>query len=249
MQRCIIWISSGSELNSGLLYPYLLYFWCMQYAVWIFIWVISLIVVFYFSKLIERKRIGAKIHNELANDILVKVLWLKKKIGTLEDKEVYLWLAQELELLGNATRQWSHDLYYNKENNQTDYHILIRKLVNNLIKPLDDCSVRIVFQWKTEEIKHSKRETQFVINFIRENMLNVIKHAAANTIFIDLWEEDEFLYIQIEDNGKGYNTVNTNEGIGKVSIQLDAKKINATIVYESGIGDGTTVRAKLKKKK
>jgi len=221
----------------------------MQIVIWIFIWLVSIVLAFFVAQLIERKRIGSKIHNELANDVLVKVIWMKKKMKSEDSVETMISLIDEMELLATSIRQWSHDLYHNKKSIQTDYHLLIRKLVNNLVKPLEDCTVKINYQWKTENINHSRKETQFITNFITENLVNAIKHASANKIFIDLWEEEGCLYLQIEDNGIGFDQTAKNKSIGRETLLLDAKKINAIIVCESGIGDGTTICVKIIRKR
>jgi signal transduction histidine kinase len=221
----------------------------MHIMIWIIIWFLTLVLTYYFTQLRERKRIGSKLHNELANDFLVKVIWMKKKMKSEDPGNVLNSLIDEMELLAISIRQWSHDLYHNKKSTQTDYHLLIRKLVNNLVKPLEDCTVKINYQWKMEGINHSDREAKFIIQFITENLINAMKHSAANKIFIDLWEEEDCLYLQIEDNGVGFDLDVENKGIGRETLFLDAAKINATIVCVSGIGDGTTIRAKIIKKR
>lgn len=78
---------------------------------------------------------------------------------------------------------------------------------------------------------------------IQECVSNIIKHAEASHINIQLMKYDNHLNLVIEDNGKGFNTENIDnaEGIGLRNIQSRVQYLNGTINIDSMHGRGTTI--------
>lgn len=78
---------------------------------------------------------------------------------------------------------------------------------------------------------------------IQEIVSNIIKHAGANKISIQLIRHDKELSVVIEDNGVGFDTsrINEFEGIGLKNILSRVEFINGTVHFDSIPGKGTTV--------
>ena len=87
----------------------------------------------------------------------------------------------------------------------------------------------------------------FIFRIMQEMLQNVLKHAKATELTIEIYEQDViFFVIKIQDNGVGFD-MNAGEGqsktggIGLISMQNRANLINAAIKIESEKGKGTTV--------
>lgn len=78
---------------------------------------------------------------------------------------------------------------------------------------------------------------------IQEVVNNIIKHAKASRISMQLIRHDAELNIMIEDNGVGFDTnlLDNFEGIGLKGIQTRIEFLNGTVHFDSTIGRGTTV--------
>jgi two-component system NarL family sensor kinase len=78
---------------------------------------------------------------------------------------------------------------------------------------------------------------------LQEIVSNIVKHAKANYISIQLVKHEAELTIMVEDNGVGFNTENMNEfeGIGLKNIQSRIAFLNGTVSFDSNPGKGTTV--------
>jgi signal transduction histidine kinase len=78
---------------------------------------------------------------------------------------------------------------------------------------------------------------------IQEAVNNVIKHSAANRLFINLVQDDEGLSISIEDNGKGFDTTHSMqaEGIGLKNIRSRVHFLKGTVDFSSQPGNGTMI--------
>ena len=76
---------------------------------------------------------------------------------------------------------------------------------------------------------------------IQECVNNVIKHAAANTLDITLINDQDGISVTIEDNGKGFDPRNENNGIGLKNMRTRIDYLKGTIEWDSAAGKGTVV--------
>jgi len=78
---------------------------------------------------------------------------------------------------------------------------------------------------------------------LQEAVSNIIKHAQASKISIQLIRHDDYLNFILEDNGKGFDAsdVNNFNGIGLKNIISRIQYLNGTVDFDSSIGKGTTV--------
>ena len=85
-----------------------------------------------------------------------------------------------------------------------------------------------------------------VYRIIQELMNNILKHANASEVSIQLIQFENNLTIMVEDNGKGfkYNKENSS-GMGLKNIQSRVDKLNGEIDFDSTLGKGTTTTLNL----
>jgi signal transduction histidine kinase len=78
---------------------------------------------------------------------------------------------------------------------------------------------------------------------IQEIVNNIIKHAKASQISMQLIRHETELNVMIEDNGIGFDTnkLDTFDGIGLKGIQTRIEFLNGSVHFDSSIGRGTTV--------
>lgn len=78
---------------------------------------------------------------------------------------------------------------------------------------------------------------------LQECVSNIIKHAEATEISIQLLKHDRHLNMIIEDNGKGFDTGKMNEltGIGLKNMVSRVQFLNGSVYFDSYPGKGTTV--------
>ena len=82
---------------------------------------------------------------------------------------------------------------------------------------------------------------------LQECVSNIVKHAQANYISIQLIKHNNHLNMIIEDNGKGFDTqkLNSFEGIGLKNIISRVQFLNGSVDFDSTIGNGTTVNIEI----
>ncbi len=78
---------------------------------------------------------------------------------------------------------------------------------------------------------------------IQEIVNNIIKHAQASQISMQLIRHETELNVMIEDNGIGFDSskLDTFDGMGLKGIQTRIEFLNGSVHFDSSIGRGTTV--------
>jgi len=90
-------------------------------------------------------------------------------------------------------------------------------------------------------------ETKEIILFriLQEAVNNILRHSSATEILINLSYQKDFLILQIEDNGKGFNLDNQNLNTGQMNgiynMQHRAKLIKADLKIDSEVSKGTRI--------
>ena len=76
-----------------------------------------------------------------------------------------------------------------------------------------------------------------------EALNNVIKHASAQQVIVSLQFQDQAVYLEISDDGKGFNpaTIRRSGGRGLIGIKERVQRIQGTLTIRSTPGDGTTL--------
>jgi signal transduction histidine kinase/streptogramin lyase len=86
-------------------------------------------------------------------------------------------------------------------------------------------------------------ETKRNIFFIyKETLNNIVKHAEAQSVEIELDIKDHEIFFSIKDDGIGFNTSASFNGNGLKNIKARAKEINADLSFESSPGRGSLLK-------
>jgi len=87
---------------------------------------------------------------------------------------------------------------------------------------------------------------QGIYRIAEEALTNALKHSRGSIYTLTLsWSPEEYLELQITDNGQGFELDVEDTGIGLMMMQYYAMVVNGTCDIRSGLGSGTTVRATL----
>ncbi|KPM32899.1 Putative signal transduction histidine kinase [Croceitalea dokdonensis DOKDO 023] len=82
-----------------------------------------------------------------------------------------------------------------------------------------------------------------VYRLIQEIIANIKKHAEAKHILIQLYSQENRVYLTIEDDGKGFNVAKARKtkGLGLENMESRAAYLNGSLDWDSKMGSGTTV--------
>lgn len=121
-----------------------------------------------------------------------------------------------------------------------------------LVKAIDDLCINLQKQ-QTFEVTFSKVgvsenlrwdnviETE-VFKIIQELVVNIVKHARASQMVIELIGDEKMIYLTVEDNGQGFDLNNKQEtrfGLNNIEARLSV--LGGTLSIDSQQGKGTAV--------
>jgi len=191
------------------------------------------------------KNISQEIHDNIG-----QVLSLAKlNLGTMDIEEPEK-LQQKIDdsrtLVGKAIQDL-RDLSKSLDADQIKARGLNRAIEYELEMIKKTGSYETHFNVDGSPYKLDPQRELILFRIVQEILNNIIKHAKANTIEIRLGYEPEELFIDISDNGTGFELKqleeNNNEKLGQGirNMHSRAKLINAGFSMSSTIGKGTLV--------
>jgi two-component system sensor histidine kinase UhpB len=95
------------------------------------------------------------------------------------------------------------------------------------------------FGFNEEELNDNFKLTLYRI--IQEQLTNILKHARAQNAWITLSQNDEYVLLEIKDNGVGFDTTKKRQGIGISNINSRASMYNGSIKLDSTFKMGSTL--------
>jgi len=75
----------------------------------------------------------------------------------------------------------------------------------------------------------------------QESISNIIKHAQANNVIVQISQHQNTINLTIEDDGIGFDTSKVDYGLGVKNIKSRTALINGTVEILSEAGKGTTI--------
>jgi PAS domain S-box-containing protein len=192
----------------------------------------------------ERKRIGREIHDELGQQltaIKMDVAWLNKKFHGSDEKADHR-LKDLLVMLDETVKS-------------------VRRISSQL-RPslLDDLGLTAAMEWQLGEFeKRAGIKTSFsaphdeipipeasktaLFRIFQESLTNVVRHAAAKKVSVELKEVNKKLVMSIADNGKGFDPLKVTEKktLGILGMKERSEMVGGTYEINSKPGEGTSV--------
>jgi len=185
----------------------------------------------------ERRRLARELHDEIAQLLTVVQLSLAR-------------LSPETPALAEANALL--------ERTQGEIHRLIHDLRPSLLDDLglaaamasyaDDLLGRhgVRVNLEIEEGLPAVGEIETVVFRIYQELLtNVLRHADADQVSVELYRSDHTLVLVVEDDGVGFDPAARSGRAGLTGMRERAALVNGTIVFDSEVGAGTQVRLEI----
>jgi PAS domain S-box-containing protein len=78
---------------------------------------------------------------------------------------------------------------------------------------------------------------------LQESLTNIVRHAQATLVQVSLAIEDGDAVLRIEDNGMGFDTQSTRQGLGIIGMQERVERLGGRLIIRSQPEGGTSVEA------
>lgn len=191
----------------------------------------------------ERKRISGELHDGLGQMFSAVKMNLSALTDDLDfksnhSKEMFNKTLDLVDESCKEVRSISHQMAPN---------VLLKSglttAVRDFINKIDSRKLKVNLETFGLQERLDQNIETVLYRVIQETVNNVIKHAGANALDIQLTKDEEGINVMIEDNGKGFNAANleTFEGIGLKNIKSRVEYLKGTVDFSSNIGSGTLV--------
>jgi signal transduction histidine kinase len=80
-----------------------------------------------------------------------------------------------------------------------------------------------------------------IYRIVQELVNNILKHADAGTVSVQLLKNATHLVLIVEDDGKGFDPTRSGDGIGVLNIHSRAQVLKGAVNFEPGPKTGTVV--------
>jgi PAS domain S-box-containing protein len=190
----------------------------------------------------ERRRLAEFLHDEISQPLALAKIKLASLQGNLSDpcliqqaEEVQELLGQAIHLTRNLTSELSLPVLHENglveavewlaEQFQEKYGISV--CVNRNTEPMDALpeGVRVL-----------------LFRSVNELLTNVGKHAQARRAEISFWQDNDYLYLEIADNGIGFDVSSfptRGRGFGLFSVRERLRHLGGVLKVNSAPGQGT----------
>lgn len=190
----------------------------------------------------ERQRISQELHDDIVSRLFtLRFRWNALKLaGEDEFTALHREYLGVLEVLETDIRNLSHELRHVLYTEAEDFLDVLESI-------LRDKSEIANFTYQFQCTNPADWEalsylTQINLRRLFEEVLqNVVKHAQATTVSINLYRDGDSLHISIADNGKGFSPTQVKKGIGIKNLENRSRKLNGSFAIHSTLNIGTIV--------
>src|SRR6266496_5310261 len=191
----------------------------------------------------ERRRISRDLHD----DVGTKLSALNLYLSSLSEKATVI-NNNEIRSLAQSSKQFIKEAMYDVRQlllnlsptvlEEFGYTTAVEGLVNKINE-----TKQIHFDLVVFGINHRlKKDYELALYRITQELINnVLKHAEAKHVSLQIGQRDEKIILMMEDDGKGFDINAHKDGYGLNNLDARAKLMNGTITIDSQPGKGTSV--------
>ncbi len=194
----------------------------------------------------ERNRIAGEIHDTLAQTFTGISLQLDvaQRLLSVEPIEAHQILARVSELAQVGLTQARRSVWtlYSPTTQEAN---LAQSLRHSLEQMTNDTAVCVEFNLEGTPCSLSMDVSQNLLRMGQEAVTNILKHAQASTIWIELVYEAEYVCLSVRDDGRGFvlSAANTTSGasFGLIGMYQRAERIGGQLTITTQPGQGTEI--------
>lgn len=196
----------------------------------------------------ERKRIARELHDQTGQVLVGLKLRLQVLSGMLNNdqsdaKEELAGLRQQLNQAASQLKDLAKKLRP-PTLDELGFEASLRQLVSEYRKQVD---FSILVEFDASPDLDNETETA-LFRIVQECLTNIAKHSQAEEVTIHFGIEDKQQSLRIRDDGIGFDTESSTNGLGLIGVKERVKMLGGSISIESATNKGTSVTIGLARK-
>jgi len=193
----------------------------------------------------DRERIAKELHDGVIQSLFAVGMGLQGTAALAKDEDIGGRIESAVEEIDRAIRDLRNYIFGLRPGILADRQLdqALRDLVEEFSIRTDVVTVVDVDEEVAAELSGRAGD---VVQFVREALSNVGRHAAATTCRVSLRRgSNGEAVLEVDDDGRGFDPADATEGMGLANLRERARALNGSIRVDSRPGDGTVVRALL----
>lgn len=194
---------------------------------------------------LERQRLARELHDGLGQSILAIKMRLERASKSSPEKAQQI-LSESRALITNTiseVRSISNNLIPAILN-----EFGLSDALKNLCKELTKSSgIEVNLNTEDYQIKSEDKINTYLYRIAQEALNNAVKHSKASRVMLSLKSDEAFVYLQIEDNGRGFRYHHERKfcGNGINNMRERAQLLQGDFMINSEKGTGTMIHVKI----
>lgn len=194
---------------------------------------------------LERQRLSRELHDGIGQS-MVAIKMKLESLSYIPEKEMKPQLEvikRQFDLIVDEIRRITTDLMPPV----LEEFGLVIALFNLCEDTGKHSSVKIRFEHKVRTDDWNKKIQTYLYRIVQEALNNIVKHSNADQAYIKLLYDSDFIYLSIQDNGKGFRPHDSGSqgGHGLHNMQERVKLLGGTIDLKTAEGKGTLIQIKV----
>jgi two-component system, NarL family, sensor kinase len=185
----------------------------------------------------ERKRIAKDLHDGVGGTLSAAKIELQKL--DLADNEHIVSISNRIDHACEEIRTISHHLTPPFIKNNSFISLIEQYVVD--IEHMHNINISLKCYPNQEINSFSDEFKTEIYRIIQELTTNVVKHAKAKNLDIQLIKHEHYFNLMIEDDGIGFSSINTDKGIGLKNLSTRLAVLGGNFDIDSQVGKGTTI--------
>lgn len=195
----------------------------------------------------DRALLGAELHDNINQILATATLYLEHAKTFIDERDELI--AKSLDVITRAIveiRKLSRTLIVS-DISEIGLEKAINEMIANivLVKKIEIS----LFMEGLPEKKIDENVKITIYRIIQEQLTNILKHAHASSVSIELKKEDNQITLEISDNGIGFNTTLHRKGVGITNINSRVSLYDGEVKIDSAPGKGCRLKVSLQLKK
>lgn len=195
----------------------------------------------------DRAHLGAELHDNINQMLATCMLYLEHAKGNVEEKDEMIYKCHAVVAKAIAEiRKLSRHLIVS-DIGEIGLGKAVRDMVENILL-VKNLKIFIHME-RFPEKKVDEQVKVALYRIIQEQLTNILKHANATIIDIELKKEEKLITLKIGDNGKGFDPAVQRKGVGITNIISRVSLYDGDVIIDSAPGRGCTLTVTLQQQK
>ena len=124
------------------------------------------------------------------------------------------------------------------------HQVALKDAIADVCKNINKASsLQFVVDWDgLDESRLSDKMKLTIFRIVQEQLTNIIKHAKAKEVIIEIYQHQGYIKLNIKDDGIGFDSKARRSGVGLQNITSRAELLDGEVIINSAPGKGCVLQ-------